>query len=148
MFDSGALKRLALLALIVLTAAPAVLAAPDEDPEDFKRKKKLFAEIEKLIGAGDAKALGEQLATDRKIELNLYAVRKGKYRRKQAISLLATFFKAVEPKEVKLLDGKGETRKYKVKYRVRADGKEVESTLHVSLVEEEGFWRIAGILES
>jgi hypothetical protein len=136
------MARIGTLLLLFTVAAAPVLGKEDDG------RKKLFEEIGKLIETGDAAALGKLLAKDRKIDLRLHGVKEGKYRRKQAKSLLAAFFKAIEPKKVKLDEGKGTTGRYKVKYAVKATGKSVESMLHVFLVEEEESWRIGGILES
>jgi hypothetical protein len=104
--------------------------------------------VGKSLLKSDAAAVSALFKKKAKIELTLRGIKSGKYREKQARSLLAAWMKKIEPKEVKLTEVGGSVGKFKFKYKVRADGKVLDKKIHVYLEKEGESWLITGIVES
>ena len=150
------IARLTFLALLlVVTAAEAQdkpKDPPKKKPPPEKKvedpKKKFLEGVGKSLLKADAAAIGAHFKKKGKIELKLRGIKDGKYREKQARSLLAAWVKKIEPKEVKLAEVGGSVGKFKVKYKVRADGKVLDVKIHVYLEKVGDSWLITGIVES
>ncbi|MHC4473426.1 MAG: DUF4783 domain-containing protein [Planctomycetota bacterium] len=127
-------------------APPKKKDPPKKKPDD--PKKTFLLAVGKSFLKGDAAAIGAHFKKKGKIELKLKGIKDGKYREKQARSLLAAWLKKIEPKEMKLEEVGSSSGRFKAKYKVRADGKVVAGKVHVYLEKEGKSWLIVGIVES
>jgi hypothetical protein len=83
-----------------------------------------------------------------KIELKLKGQKDGDYRSKHAAGILKSWCEGMDPTSCELKDHKGSYGKFKLKYKIRKNGKSVEATVKVHLEKEGKTWRIKGIVES
>ena len=137
------MRWLATTALIlVLLAATSPLGAEDD------ARKKFLLELGKSLTSGNSGAVAAHFPGDKKVELSLRGVKRGRYRSGQAKSLLATYLsRTIQPIKYVLKDVRGSVGKFSMEYRVRADGRRVTGTTCVYLEESGDSWNIVGIVE-
>jgi hypothetical protein len=133
--------RFATLFLLVCLLGPA--ARGEDDPV-----KAYLTGIGKSFAGGTPSAISGRFPEKGKIELRLKRIEGGSFRKAQAKSVLATYFKAISPSACELSTVKGLVGRYKFTYKVTATGTTVESALHVNLRKEGESWLIVGIVES
>jgi len=129
-----------LLLLMLILASPAI---GEDDPTT-----KFLKGIGKLLKAENSGALSGYFPATGKVELRLKGVNPGHFRKGQAKSLLATYFKQIEALDYKLKSVNGLVGKFEMNYRLVADGRKVKGTTHVYLQKEGESWLIVGIVES
>jgi len=136
--------RTILFILIVVMAAPALAGSGKKK----SKKKAMLETVGKLLKSGDSAGIAKYFRAKGKTELKLRRIKAGKYRDKQARSLLATYFKAIEPKSYTLKEVKDTYGKFAMEYRVKSTGKTIKGKTYVYVEKSDGKFRITGIVES
>ena len=130
------------LILGLLVAAVSPLAA-SEDP-----RKEFLKGVGSSFKSGNAEAIARYFPETRKVELRLRGVKAGRYRSRQARSLLTTYFgETIQPIKYELKEVRGSMGKFTMEYRVRADGRRVKGTTCVYIEKADSGWLIVGIVE-
>ena len=129
------------LVLLVLVAAPGASAENDA-------LKAFLTGVGKSFAAGNSGSIAQHFPEKVKVALRLSRIKAGSYRKPQAKSLLATWFKGIKPGACKLKTVKGLIGRFVFKYQVLANGTTAEKTIQVSLQKLGESWLIVGIRES
>ncbi len=140
--------KLILILLVILLAGPALAKGGGKKKKKVDKRKVMLTSVGKLMKAGDASGIADYFRKKGKIELKLSGITNGKYRGKQARSLLKSYFDKIKPVEYKLKDVKDTYGKFTMKYKVKFTGKKVEGKTYVYIEKEDGKLRITGIVES
>ncbi len=129
------------LVLLVLVAAPGASAEDDA-------LKTFLTGVGKSFAGGSSNSIARHFPEKGKVSLRLSRIKAGSYRKPQAKSLLATWFKGIKPGACKLKTVKGLVGRFEFKYKVLANGAIAEKKIQVSLLKHGESWLIVGILES
>ncbi len=129
------------LVLLVLVAAPGSAAENDA-------LKAFLTGVGKSFAAGSSSSITKHFPEKGKVALRLSRIKAGSYRKPQAKSLLATWFKGIKPGACKLKTVKGLVGRFVFEYKVLANGTTARKTIQVSLRKQGDSWLIVGILES
>jgi hypothetical protein len=132
-----------LLAVLLL-----VLPLLAQDGEEKDPRKVFLKGIGKAVKSGSWTTVAGHFPEEGKVELRLRGIQPGRYRDKQARSLLASWFGKIEVKKAELKEIRGSVGVFRLKYRLREDGTRVEGQLNVSFVQRGESWLIVGIVES
>jgi len=135
------MRWLMVIALLVFVLAPGAVAEDDA-------VKTFLAGVGKSFSSGSASSISKHFPESGKVDLRLSRIKSGSYRKAQAKSLLATWFKGIKPGSCKLKSVKGLVGRFTFKYKVVADGTTPTKTIQVSLRKVGQSLLIVGILES
>jgi hypothetical protein len=125
----------------------AFVAAPGAVAKDTALKSYLTA-VGKSFAAGKSSSIAKAFPEQGKISLKLSGIKTGAYRKPQAKSLLATWFKGIKPGACKLKTVKGLVGRFTFEFKIKKNGTTVKKTIQVSLRKKGESWLIVGILES